>query len=94
MPRWSARAVIAVFDGKQRQAEQAEEPATERRVPEYHWGHAWSPTQDEATCPCPKAPCGYVVRSQESPECEHHGPMQTMRGGHPADRCPAERREG
>ncbi|AYF30625.1 hypothetical protein CSH63_24910 [Micromonospora tulbaghiae] len=57
-------------------------------LPEYHWGRAWSPTQDEATCPCPKAPCGYVVRSSEPTGCELHGPMQTMRGGHPADRCP------
>ncbi|TDC42123.1 hypothetical protein E1166_08905 [Micromonospora sp. KC213] len=60
-------------------------------MPEYHWGRAWSPTQDEATCPCAKAPCGYVIRSADSAGCEYHGPMQTMRGGHPADRCPGKR---
>ncbi|MFG1776630.1 hypothetical protein ACGFIG_09395 [Micromonospora sp. NPDC049048] len=60
-------------------------------VPEYHWGRAWSPSSDEATCPCPKAPCGYVVRSSEPTGCDLHGLTQTMRGGHPADRCPGKR---
>ncbi|MFY1658555.1 hypothetical protein [Micromonospora sp. WMMD1274] len=67
--------------------------AQQQQLPEYHWGRAWSPTQDEATCPCPKAPCGYVIRSSEPTGCELHGPMQTMRGGHPADRCPAKSAE-
>ncbi|MFF0721323.1 hypothetical protein [Micromonospora sp. NPDC003816] len=69
----------------------AQEPTAQpTQVLEYHWGRAWSPTQDEATCPCPKAPCGYVIRQQTAAECEYHGPAQTMRGGHPADRCPAQ----
>ncbi|MFI2577717.1 hypothetical protein ACH5AJ_36590 [Streptomyces rochei] len=66
-----------------------DEPATTPTVGEYHWGRAWSPTQDEATCPCPKAPCGYVVRTAESTGCELHGPSETMRGGHFAASCPA-----
>ncbi|WP_420123188.1 hypothetical protein [Nakamurella sp.] len=56
---------------------------------EYHWGRSWGPTQDEATCPCPTAPCGYVVRTSEVTGCELHGPSQTMRGGHFAASCPA-----
>ncbi|GHJ11194.1 hypothetical protein TPA0907_55610 [Micromonospora humidisoli] len=63
-------------------------------VGEYHWGRAWAPTQDEATCPCPKAPCGYVIRTAEATGCELHGPSQTMRGGHFAASCPANSREG
>ncbi|MFI2667904.1 hypothetical protein [Micromonospora carbonacea] len=64
-------------------------PATSPTPGEYHWGRAWSPTRDEATCPCPKAPCGYVVRTAARTGCEYHGPSTTMRGGHTADRCPA-----
>ncbi|WP_431892692.1 hypothetical protein [Micromonospora haikouensis] len=64
-------------------------PATSPTLGEYHWGRAWAPTQDEATCPCPKAPCGYVVRTAARTGCEYHGPTTTMRGGHTADRCPA-----
>jgi len=66
------------------------EPA-ESDTAEYHWGRAWAPTGDEAICPCPKAPCGYVIRTRQPSGCEIHGPTQTMRGGHPADRCPGKR---
>ncbi|MFE7868825.1 hypothetical protein ACFUYE_00535 [Micromonospora humida] len=71
-----------------------DEPAATPTLGEYHWGRAWGPTQDEATCPCPKAPCGYVVRTSEATGCELHGPSETMRGGHFAASCPANTREG
>lgn len=57
----------------------------------YHWGRAWAPSDIEAKCPCPKAPCGYVIRDQESPDCDQHNGNRTMRGGHSAERCAEDR---
>ncbi|WP_194821282.1 hypothetical protein [Micromonospora sp. S-DT3-3-22] len=55
----------------------------------YHVTRGTGPSDLEATCPCPKAPCGYVVRTAEATGCELHGPSETMRGGHFAASCPA-----
>ena len=45
----------------------------------------------EATCPCPKAPCGLVVEDEASEQCtEHHWTAaKTIRQSHPADHCTA-----
>lgn len=67
--------------------------AADMHTPGYHWGRAWAPTQDETTCPCTTAPCGYIVAGTEHPDCPHHHPVNTTRrGGHPAAQCPG--REG
>jgi hypothetical protein len=55
----------------------------------YHWGRAWSPSDIEALCPCPKAPCGYVIQGKESPDCDQHAErFHLALDRHRADRCP------
>jgi hypothetical protein len=56
-----------------------------------HIGRSWSGHGIEDDCPCPKAPCGLVVRETAAETCDQH-PMsarRTIRQSHRADECPA-----
>ncbi|MFE7399592.1 hypothetical protein [Streptomyces sp. NPDC057557] len=56
-----------------------------------HIGRSWDgPGDIEATCPCPKAPCGLVDRDNLNEDCEQHPPTRhkTIRTRHSADECP------
>lgn len=57
----------------------------------HHITRGNSPSDIEADCPCPKAPCGGVDTRHTNPACEHHPAdrAKTMRQMHRADRCPA-----
>lgn len=59
---------------------------------EHHIGRSFPGlTPDiETACPCPKAPCGLVIREQVTEKCRQHhwSAAKTMRQSHPADRCP------
>lgn len=59
----------------------------------HHVGRAWSGTELEDGCPCPKASCGLVVEMQADPGCRQHHPsaVRTMRQRHQAGRCPGPR---
>ncbi|GAA2346741.1 hypothetical protein [Dactylosporangium salmoneum] len=60
----------------------------------WHIGRAWSGTEIEDGCPCPKAPCGLVVGLQAvGGPCRQHTGIKTMRQSHPADVCPGRRAE-
>lgn len=55
----------------------------------WHVGRSAFGTALEDGCPCPKEPCGLVVRAKAVPECTEH-PLErhkTIRQGHPANRC-------
>ncbi|MER7195412.1 hypothetical protein [Streptomyces flaveolus] len=50
-------------------------------------------TDIEVACPCPKAPCGFVVQEQVSEHAQHHwSAAKTMRQSHSARECPARAR--
>lgn len=56
-----------------------------------HWSRHWEgPGELEYRCPCPKAPCGMVVRGDHAEGCEQHAPeaTRTQRSGHEPDACP------
>ncbi|GGX26816.1 hypothetical protein [Streptomyces chryseus] len=56
-----------------------------------HVGRSWDgPGDIEATCPCPKAPCGLIDRDNVSDECDQHPyeHMKSIRTRHSADDCP------
>lgn len=56
-----------------------------------HWSRHWDgPGELEYRCPCPKAPCGMVVRGDHAAGCEQHAPeaTRTQRSGHEPDECP------
>jgi hypothetical protein len=59
---------------------------------EHHIGRSFPGlTPDiEAACPCPKAPCGLVIREQVTPACDQHhvSAAKTIRQTHTADECP------
>lgn len=59
---------------------------------EHHIGRSFPGlTPDiETACPCPKAPCGLVIREQVTTACEQHhvSAAKTIRQTHTADRCP------
>jgi hypothetical protein len=59
----------------------------------YHIGRAWSGTEIENTCPCPKAPCGLVIQGQADPDCTQHpiARAKTIRQSHRAEDCPGPR---
>lgn len=56
----------------------------------WHLGRSWFGTALEDSCPCPKEPCGLVLRARTVPECPEH-PLtryRTIRQAHPAYECP------
>lgn len=53
-----------------------------------HVGRSWSGHWVEDECPCPKAPCGLIVMSTASPECEQHDGTRTIRQSHFENECP------
>lgn len=55
---------------------------------DWHIGRWSDGHQLEDACPCPKAPCGLVIRQQAI--CEEHALTagKAMRQGHPATHCP------
>ncbi|MFF7147534.1 hypothetical protein ACFZAO_05605 [Streptomyces griseoaurantiacus] len=59
---------------------------------EHHIGRSFPGlTPDiETACPCPKAPCGLVIREQVTEKCRQHhwSAAKTMRQSHTADQCP------
>lgn len=60
-------------------------------LPEAHIARAFSgPSELEADCPCPKAPCGGVINSQRDPHCPQHAisACKTIRSSHLAANCP------
>ncbi len=61
----------------------------------WHSGRSFSGTQIEDSCPCPKESCGLVDLGRADPDCPDHWweRAKTLRQGHPADRCPAEKPE-
>lgn len=46
----------------------------------YHIGRSWPGmgNEIEASCPCPKAPCGLVDPDKANPDCEHHPPTTAI----------------
>ncbi|MGI5245082.1 hypothetical protein [Dactylosporangium sp. CA-139066] len=61
----------------------------------WHIGRAWSGTEIEDGCPCPKAPCGLVDQAalKVGEACPQHLVNKTIRQSHPADACPGRRAE-
>lgn len=57
-----------------------------------HVGRSWTGHDIEDVCPCPKAPCGLAIFNGD-PDCPQHGfrAAKTIRQGHDAIDCPAER---
>jgi len=58
---------------------------------EVHIGRSWTGTRLEDDCPCPKAPCGLVIRDQVDPNCAQHAltACKTIRQIHSAEDCRA-----
>jgi hypothetical protein len=57
----------------------------------WHVGQAWSGTEIEDACPCPKAPCGLIDVADTSAKCHEH-PIKwgkSIRQGHEPGECPA-----
>lgn len=54
-----------------------------------HVARAWFDHEMEEGCPCPKAPCGFVILGEFSPDCFIHDLSKTIRQGHWEDQCPA-----
>lgn len=56
----------------------------------FHVGRRWAGHEVEDGCPCPQAPCGFVVQDDVDPQCPEHpwSLGKSMRQGHPADECP------
>lgn len=58
-----------------------------------HVGRAFTGTDLEDSCPCPKAPCGLVIQDMADPACDQHpiDAAKTMRQIHRARLCPGHR---
>jgi len=73
----------------------AGQPTAEQQPGEagHHIGRSFPgmTNDNEANCPCAKAPCGLVIQDQVDEECKQHhwSAAKTMRQSHPADACPA-----
>lgn len=54
-----------------------------------HIGRAFTGTDIERACPCPKAPCGLVPEEEAVPECVHHHIQHapSIRQGHLPQHC-------
>ncbi|MFC8065448.1 hypothetical protein [Streptomyces sp. NPDC057293] len=53
-----------------------------------HLGRAFTGTQLENACPCPKASCGLVVQDTIRDDCPHHAHTRSMRQSHSQANCP------
>lgn len=60
---------------------------------EWHIGTGWPGMfpQAEASCGCPKAPCGLVIPDPDL-VCEYHHGDKTIRQAHEKSHCPNRRR--
>jgi hypothetical protein len=55
----------------------------------WHSARSWAGTEIEDACPCPKAPCGFVVGLQPfGGACDQHTVVKTIRQSHRAEDCP------
>lgn len=69
------------------------DPNDDDAIDQWHVGRSFLgmfPTY-EASCPCPKAPCGLAAPVADIP-CEHHHGEQALRQAHRVDDCAAYRR--